>query len=421
MRSAADAVKADKERVFEERDIVRPLAPPGAAALPRAYDENLPATNTPTLTEQARRFQEHLAAVKSYTALDPRVSWYPWQTIVQLEILDTFLQGDTAKLMDMIGHDPVLDVGCGDGDIAFFLEGLGVQVDAIDHAPTNYNALLGVHALKQALGSAVRIHAVDMDARPHLPSSHYGFTVMLGVLYHLKNPFLVLEALAQASRYIFLSTRIASLSPDGKTNFSGLPVAYLVEEDELNDDNSNFWIFSEKALQRVVRRSGWDVLHYATFGPVATADPATAEGDARAFILARSRIASPPCGFRLLRGWHQLEHDAWRWTERCFALELDRPASVTSAMLRFTFQLPEVVFAQTAQITLTGRINGQAGPARTYTTPGEHTYSVSVPAQPAGPVIVEFELDRAIAPTNPDRRELGLVVELTGSSPVTLF
>src|SRR4029079_12026193 len=123
-----------------------------------------------------------------------------------------------------------------------------------DHAPTNYNALLGVHALKQKLGSSVRIHAVALDARPSLPASNNGVSVMLGVIYHLKNPFLVLEALARSSRYIFLSTRIASLSPDRKTNFGALPIAYLVEEDELNNDNSNFWIFSENALRRVVKR-----------------------------------------------------------------------------------------------------------------------------------------------------------------------
>jgi hypothetical protein len=85
------------------------------------YDKSLAATNTLTLREQAKKFQEHLAAVKSYTPLDPRVTWYPWQTLGQIQVLDTFLKGDTGALMDMIGRDAALDVGCGDGDIAFFL------------------------------------------------------------------------------------------------------------------------------------------------------------------------------------------------------------------------------------------------------------------------------------------------------------
>lgn len=335
-------------------------------------------------------------------------------------MLDEFLQGDTAALIKMIGRDPVLDVGCGDGDIAFFLESLGVQVDAIDHAPTNNNHLLGVHALKQKLGSSVRIHEVDLDMRPTLPSSTYGFTLMLGVLYHLKNPFLVLEALARASRYIFLSTRIASLGPDRKTDFSALPLAYLVEEDELNNDETNFWIFSEKALQRVVRRAGWDVLHYATLGPAATADPVSTEGDARAYILAKSRLAGPPRGFRLRRGWHPLEDNAWRWSERIFSMELDTSASLQPATLRFAFQLPEIVFARTPALNLAVRINGVPLASGIYSSPGKHQYVGSVPPLDADTAIVEFELDHAIAPTDQDRRELGLIVDFSGEPAVEL-
>ena len=378
------------------------------------------ATKTLTLREQAKKFQEHLAAVKSYAPLDPRVTWYPWQTLGQIEVLDKFLGGDTGELLRMIGHDTALDVGCGDGDIAFFLESLGARVEAIDQPPTHYNALLGVHALKQALKSPLRIHSVDLDAQPQLPSFTYGFTVMLGVLYHLKNPFLVLEALARSSRYIFLSTRIAALSPDGKTNFGALPLAYLVDDRELNNDPTNFWIFSEKALERIMRRAGWDVLHYCAAGPVATADPVTPAGDARAFLLARSRRAAPPSDFRLLQGWHRLELDSWRWTERCFVIEVDTSAALAPAMLEFTFQLPPVLFETHPHFTLSARVNGTALPPQIYALPGRHKYSGSIAALPAGPITVEFELDHAVGPTDADRRELGLIVEFKGPSPVIL-
>jgi 2-polyprenyl-3-methyl-5-hydroxy-6-metoxy-1,4-benzoquinol methylase len=381
----------------------------------------LPPAKIPTLREQAHRFHEYLAEVKSQTPLNPpRVIWYPWETLSQLGVLDTFLQNDFDALKQIVGHDPVLDVGCGDGDIAFFLETLGMQVDAVDYAPTNNNALLGVHALKRKLGSSVRIHEVDLDTRPTLPTSNYGFTVMLGVLYHLKNPFLVLEALARASRYIFLSTRIASLGPDRQTDFGALPLAYLVEEDELNNDETNFWIFSEKALQRVMRRAGWDVIRYATFGPVATADPVTDEGDARAFLLAKSRLAGPPRGFRLREGWHQLEDKAWRWTERIFSMELDTPASLQPATLRFAFQLPEIVFAQTPVLNLAVRINGTPIASGIYSMPGEHEYIGTVPATDNEVSIAEFELDRAIAPTDQDRREPGLIVDFSAEAPIKL-
>src|SRR5581483_6559319 len=386
----------------------------------RRYDEDVPAAKTLSLREQAAAFREHLASVKSRTPLDPRVTWYPWPTMAQIEILDRFLGGGRAAHKAMIGRDPVLDVGCGDGDISFFLESLGVKVDAIDHAPTNYNALLGVHALKEQLKSSIRIHAIDLDTCPNPPGSNYGFTVMLGVLYHLKNPFLVLETLARTSRYIFLSTRIASLSPDRKKNFGSLPVAYLVEEDELNNDDSNFWIFSESALKRVVRRSGWDILHYTTFGPVYAADPVTPAGDARAFILAKSRLAAPPSTFRLMRGWHNLEHEAWRWTDRVFSMEIHSAVALQPATLRFVFQLPDVVFTKTPALTLSARVNGSALASRIYSTPGEHEYIAQVPSVKAGTALVEFELSHAIAPTDTDRRQLGLLVDFTGAPPVAM-
>src|SRR5262249_41278521 len=155
-----------------------------------------------------------------------------------------------------------------------------------------------------------------------LPSSNYGFALMLGVLYHLRNPFLVLEALARHARHLFVSTRIAAWSPDRKIHYASLPLAYLVDDDELNHDDTNFWIFTEEGFKRVVRSAGWEVLHYTTVGPPES-DPISPAGDARGYILARSRLAAPPCGFRMLRGWHQMEYDTWRWTERCFAAQLD--------------------------------------------------------------------------------------------------
>ncbi len=87
--------------------------------------------------------------------------------------------------------------------------------------------LYGVWALKEALKSPLRIQATDIDTHPNFPAPHYGFTLMLGVLYHLKNPYLVLEELARRSDYIFLSTRIAQLAPDRKTGYGGNPLRTL--------------------------------------------------------------------------------------------------------------------------------------------------------------------------------------------------
>ena len=74
--------------------------------------------------------------MKRKTPLHPALKWYPWASLGQFDVLDDLLQGDTNALLKMVGPEAVLDVGCGDGDIAFFFESLGLSVDAIDNAPT---------------------------------------------------------------------------------------------------------------------------------------------------------------------------------------------------------------------------------------------------------------------------------------------
>jgi tRNA (mo5U34)-methyltransferase len=378
-----------------------------------------------SLDALASRFHDHLKSVKKRTALEG-AEWYPWRSLSAMQILERELGVNLDALRKMIGAAPVLDLGCGDGDVAFFLESLGsnersARVDAVDHAPTNYNRMEGVRVLKRALGSNIGIHAVDLDSRPNLPGANYGLAIMLGVLYHLKNPYLALETLARSSRHLFMSTRIASLTPDRKLNFGALPMAYLVDDRELNNDPTNFWIFSEEGLKRIVRRSGWNILKYATLGGSAsTADPVTSQGDVRAFLVAESRLAGPEQGFHLERGWHELEHGASRWTQRLFSVRVDVAAPLAPATLRFVFHLPEAVMERRPHTRLRASINGSPLPQAEFSTPGEHEYSATLPSLAAGVAVIDFELDAATGPTDADQRELGVMVYFTGEAAVRL-
>ena len=382
-----------------------------------------------SLDALASQFHDRLRAIKSRISL-PDAEWYPWHTLSAIQILDRELGVDLDALKKMIGGNsmnaPLLDVGCGDGDVAFFLESLGseagaVRVDAVDHPPTNHNRMLGVRALQRELGSRISLHATDMDSRPDLPGSNYGLAIMLGVLYHLKNPYLTLETLARNSRHLYMSTRIASLTPDRKLNFGALPVAYLVDDRELNNDPTNFWIFSEVGLKRMVRRSGWNILKYATVGgSVSSADPVTPKGDVRAFLLAESRLAVPAQGFHLDRGWHELEYGAARWTERRFSARLDVAQPLQPATLRFIFHLPKALVNRRPQTRLRASVNGSPLPPADFSTPGEHEYSATIPSLPASVAAVEFELDAATGPTDADERELGVMVYFNGEPAIRL-
>ncbi len=250
------------------------------------------------------------------------VKFYPYDTLANLEALDKLLTGEHRRLLRLAEGGAVADVGAADGDLAFFLETLGCQVHIVDNGPTNFNNLAAARALKTAFGSSAEIHEVDLDRQFSLPQAEYGLVFFLGLLYHLKNPFYALETLARSARHVVLSTRIAQYAPParpshapgsrlwrlaaralrmlpsgvpvpvppiGMTRIAGLPVAYLVDERECNDDPTNYWMFTAEGLQRLLRRCGWEILDFATTGNTLASDPASEHGDERAWCLARSR------------------------------------------------------------------------------------------------------------------------------------
>lgn len=253
-------------------------------------------------------FKARLAEIKRGI---PNISFYPHDTFGNLWHLETLLHGERRDLGRLAGGLPVADIGAADGDLAFFLESRGLDVHVIDNGPTNCNNLDGARAVKEALRSKVAVHDIDLDTQFTLPQAEYGLVFFLGILYHLKNPYYALEMLARRSRHIVLSTRVAQFArplvpppapgvrerlsrlvdpPSDLTRIAGLPVAYLVDERECNDDPTNFWIFTHEGLKRILSRCGWEILDYMAVGNTTKSDPATQGGDERAFCLARSRV-----------------------------------------------------------------------------------------------------------------------------------
>ncbi len=241
-------------------------------------------------------FKARLAAAKA--AVEPASgSWYPYDILGSLWHLDDMLTGEHRDLAALIGADPVADIGGADGDLSFFLASLGVSCDLVDHGPSNFNALAGarrLHAhLQPSLPAPVAVHDLDLDGGVPLPRPRYGVAFFLGILYHLKNPLGVLEALARQAAHCFLSTRVARVAPDRRTRFEDLPIAYLVDPAECNADASNYWVFSPAGLERLFARAGFEVLDRLHRGDLVHSDPASAERDERAYFLLRSREAAP--------------------------------------------------------------------------------------------------------------------------------
>jgi hypothetical protein len=244
-----------------------------------------------TLTAQLGEHVERLRAARA--AIGDGIAWYPYDILANLVHLDAMLTGEQRDLDRLAGGLPVADIGAADGDLAFTLEAAGGwELDIVDTAPTNMNGLEGARALRDHLGSRAHVHDIDLDRQFSLPRERYGLVLLLGILYHLQNPFFVLRELAGRSRHCLLSTKVARFAGKERTLIGDLPVAYLVAPYETNNDPTNYWIFSPAGLERLVDRAGWDVLASRNVGNTEASDPATPDRDERQFMLLRSRVAA---------------------------------------------------------------------------------------------------------------------------------
>jgi SAM-dependent methyltransferase len=264
----------------------------------------------------------------------PDYGWYPYQTLAALPVLCELLEPVYEEVRGAAAGTGVADIGCGDGDLAMLFARLGCPVDAIDHAESNFNQLRGVATLRRELGLPVAACDIDLDGPFELPRADYGLALFLGTLYHLKNPFYVLENLAARADWCVLSTRIAQTTAGG-TRMEDEPLAYLLGAREANNDPTNFWIFSFAGLTRLLERAGWVVAGHRRLGSTSGSDTVSPDADERVFVLAKSRARHPELYVRPLEGWHPIENDAFRWTARRFSLEVTLPEAAHEFALRF--------------------------------------------------------------------------------------
>lgn len=219
------------------------------------------------------------------------IPWYPYDILANLVHVNGMLSGESRDLDRLAQNLPVADIGAADGDLAFALEDIaGWQIDIIDTAATNMNGLRGARALRDHLGSRVEIYDIDLDRQFALPRENYGLVFLLGILYHLQNPYYTLRELASRATYCLLSTKVARFAGPARTPIGDLPVGYLVAPDETNNDATNYWILSPTGLERLISRAGWRIMDRVNVGNTVASDPATPENDERMFVLLRSTV-----------------------------------------------------------------------------------------------------------------------------------
>jgi tRNA (mo5U34)-methyltransferase len=225
----------------------------------------------------AREFATRIRDIKANW---PSFPWYPYDSFANFDHVRKFSNRGREFISHIGPARKVLDIGVADGDTSFFLEHLGAEVTIIDNTATNFNDCRAILKLRAILSSASNLNFIDLEWTPWI-NGQYDIAFFWGILYHLRNPGLVLNTLAHCASRLLLSTMVFFTLENGH-NVENQQLAYFVDQREINDDPTNYWLFTPCALHVLLKRSGWKVLDEFFVGDVSVATPKT--GDCRIFV-----------------------------------------------------------------------------------------------------------------------------------------
>ena len=239
------------------------------------------------LLEEATKFRSEINQIKGKIN---DFQWYPYDSLSNFVHLKDFLNSMPLNMLAKLGSE-ILDIGAADGEVAFLLERLGYKPNILDYGATNHNNLEGVRTLSKIRESEVQIFDFDLDSYRSVETvlpNQVSLTFLLGIHYHLKNPFLILDFLSKKTEYLFFSTRIARYSVQGY-EMKKEALSYLLSPTELNNDATNYWVFSQEAILRLFERTGFEVIKWNCVGDLKRSVPNDINHDERFFALLKSK------------------------------------------------------------------------------------------------------------------------------------
>jgi tRNA (mo5U34)-methyltransferase len=183
-------------------------------------------------------------------------SHFWWHTITLPQGIKTpgkVPESTQAWIAQMIPSDltgqAVLDVGAWDGYYSFLAENRGAaSVLAIDNDQNGRHSNAFITA-RELLHSRVEYAIMDVANIEQLHRS-FDTVFFFGVYYHLKNPFLVMEALARVTERVLLLEG-HFIEADGQPLMRFYPGA------ELAGDATNWWGANEPCLVQMLKASGF--------------------------------------------------------------------------------------------------------------------------------------------------------------------
>ena len=157
-------------------------------------------------------------------------------------------------LPDHLVGQTVLDVGAWDGYYSFEMERRGADVLATDDyswGGGGWGTKAGFDLAHEARGSSVRSLRIGPSDLSPDTVGRFDIVLMLGVLYHLRDPLAVLERVASVTAgLLVLETEVAML-------LTRRPAAEFFPGTELNDDPTNWWAPNVAAATGMLRSVGF--------------------------------------------------------------------------------------------------------------------------------------------------------------------
>ena len=159
----------------------------------------------------------------------------------------------------------VLDIGAWDGFFAFECERRGAsRVVAADHYSWHgpgWGTKAGFILAREVLGSNVEDIDIDvMDLTPERVGT-FDLVLFLGVLYHLRHPFLALERVSSVvGNHLIIETVVDMIG------FHRAAMAFYPSR-ELNNDPTNWWAPNVPAVRGMLENLGFENVRTATRVP----------------------------------------------------------------------------------------------------------------------------------------------------------
>lgn len=195
-------------------------------------------------------------------------------------------QGHAREMLTMrlpaLDGKTVLDIGSWCGFYAFEAERRGAEkVVAMDyytwidrrHDNSAIEQEIGLHdivddprlpgkkpidAARQMLGSKVEAIVCPFQLAVEKGLPQFDVVLLLGVIYHARNPFQMIEYLAQVTKERAIVETAGTYVP----GYENEPMWRFTPGRDLNNDPSNWWIMNEKGLEAMAKEAGFSDVRF---------------------------------------------------------------------------------------------------------------------------------------------------------------